>query len=65
MKAWLSGEHQYVKIQLMPKLQGQLQGGNPAVMKLLCHQVAQTLGGAPISWKWELNGDTVDIGAAL
>lgn len=63
MKAWLSGEHEYMKWVIPPKLQRQF---SDPVRKLLVGQAVGCLGGTPISWRWEPGEKgRIVLGAAL
>lgn len=58
MKAWLSGDHKYVKVIIGPKLRRHLatSDGDDVLRRMLVRQVRENLGAAPTSWKWEEEG---------
>lgn len=68
MNAWLSGQANYVKVCISPKLARQL-GSNGSskhpVVVLLRQLIKDALGGEPTSWRWEIEGENILIGAAV
>ncbi len=65
MKAWLPEESTYVKIRIEPALQARLIKDSTKWLAFLYRQAFKALGGVPTAWRWELEGDTVVVGAAL
>lgn len=66
MNAWLDKGSKYIELSFSHRGQAYLQRGkNHGFRKAIVEQATRALGGAPSSWRWELDGANVLIVAGL